>query len=306
MAVFNDGERPLDFSKTFRGRVVQRTDPKGEGRVGVFIPNLVTEHPNSAQVPSPKANVIPASLFANQGDLRVSNVVNTDIFIWARPSTGLVEGGVGGSTTSGEYRVPKQGTMVEVYFEDRDPSKPFYRMSSPTVAGDVVDAAHIGKGTNAQNAAANWKDPAAKPNIDIIRQWDSGTVMYFDGNPNANCFVLRFASGHTLLIGDATESGILMQTAKGHLIQLDENSGEIRVRTQTGNCSMTLKDNGDVTGKNTGKFFWDSTGDMTLQSEGKLALSGAAGATLSSSGPVVITGSSNRATPWFVDDPHGA
>jgi hypothetical protein len=61
-----------------------------------------------------------------------------------------------------------------------------------------------------------------------------------------------------------------------------------------------------VTGKNTGKFFWDSTGDMTLQSEGKLALSGAAGATLSSSGPVVITGSSNRATPWFVDDPHGA
>jgi hypothetical protein len=313
-----DGERPLDFSKTFRGRIVNRTDPQGEGRVGVFIPNLITEQPNSAQVPTPKDNVLPGDVFDNQHELAVAGSVRTDNYIWVRPGGNLVEGGDGGRTTSGSYRVPKMGTMITVEFEDRDPSKPFYRAASPSVSGDVVGGDHVGAGTNMQNSAANWKDPAKKPDIHIIAQYDNGTVIYYDGNANANAFVIRMANGHTLSVGDAAESGIVLQTAKGHLLQLDENSGEIRVRTQTGNASLTLKDNGDVTGKNAGKLFWDSEGDQTFRSGGAVLFQASASFTVEAAsasfqlgtGAFAVTGgstdietSSNTAVPPFEPDP---
>ena len=264
----------LDFSGRFRGRVVNNVDPKKEGRVGVFIPALITEVPNNLDAPRPSSNGLPPNLFANQDELGLAPQVKRDNYIWARP-THLVETGGGGV-----FRVPSVGTMVSVYFENGDVNKPYWECASPTVNGDVPAGANIGKGTNLEAGGANWQDPAARTKIHVLAEHDSGNIVYVDSNPNNNAFVIRWANGHTLSIGHAAESGIVLQTEKGHLVQLDENSGEIRLRTQTGQAQIVIADSGDVTITNTGSTTVNTTGATTVNSTGAATIKSAAAVTI--------------------------
>jgi hypothetical protein len=247
MANSADGQiKEIDYNGNIKGRVVKVDDPKMEGRIGVFIPSLITEVPHHLEEPSPKIHTIPSNLFANQSELQLSTQVQGNNFIWARPCAFLIEGGSKGKNTGGSYRIPKIGTMVTIYFENADPNRPYWMPFSPSVNGDVIAGTHIGKGTNMNASSANWKDPSKRTNINVLAEHDNGTVLYFDNNDNASSFVLRTGNGHTISVGHAAESGIILETQQGHIIQLDENSKQIRVRTQSGNSKIILGDDGNI------------------------------------------------------------
>lgn len=274
MASSTEGQiRGLSFSGFFRGRVVNNTDVKKEGRLGVFIPSLITEVPDKLEVPAPSTLSIPTGLFANQKELGLSSQVKRDNYVWARPAAHLVENGGAAGNHGGSYRVPTVGTMVIVYFEGEDVNKPYWLPFSPTVNGDIIAGTNLGKGTNVENAAANWQDPAKRTKIHVLAEHDNGNIIYLDSNADNNSFVIRWANGHTLSIGHAAESGIILQTEKGHMVQLDENSQEIRLRTHTGKVSVVMSDaTGDVTITNTGKTTVNSIGDTLVKSAASVTI----------------------------------
>jgi hypothetical protein len=56
--------------------------------------------------------------------------------------------------------------------------------------------------------------------------------------------VIRWDNGHTFSIHHNQESGIVLETEKGHRIQMDENSAEIRLKTHNGGSKITMFDSG--------------------------------------------------------------
>ena len=243
----HDGQvKGLDFSGFFRGRVVRNDDPMGEGRVAVFIPTLITEYPQGGEVPSPSVGVIPPALFANQKELALPTQVKRDNFIWARPGAQLVENGGAAKNPGGNWRIPRVGTMLTIYFEGADVNKPYWMPFTPTVRGDIIAAKNLGKGKNVSATAANWKNIKKKVEIEVIAEHDNGNVIYIDNNSDSNAFVIRWNNGHTISIHHNAESGIVLETEKGHLIQMDENSKEIRMRTHTGQSSIVMNDAGTI------------------------------------------------------------
>lgn len=268
-----DGQvRELDMRVQMRGRVVNNVDPKMEGRLGVFIPSLMTDLPDSLEAPAPFANSIPGGIFENQDEMGLSSSVREDSYIWARPCAGLVENGQGGSNQGGSFRVPRNGTVVSVYFEGGDPNRPYWLPHTPTVDGDVVAGTNLGKGLNLGATAANWTDPTKRVNVHVLAEYDNGNVIAVDNNPDANSLVVRWANGHTLSVGHAEESGIVLQTERGHLVQLDENSGEIRIRTQTGQSSIVIDDGGNVTVKCASDVLVEAGGGVAVKAGGGISL----------------------------------
>ena len=237
----------LDLAGFFRGRVVKNDDPMGEGRVAVFIPSLITEYPQGDEIPSPGVGIIPPTLFANQKELGLPQQVKRDNFVWARPGSQFVENGSAAKNHGGDWRIPRVGTMVTVYFEGADPNRPYWLPFTPTVRGDVIAAKNLGKGINVQGSSANWKSIKQKVEIQVVAEHDNGNVVYIDNNSDVNAFVIRWDNGHTISIHHNKESGIVMHTQRGHMVQLDENSTEIRLRTHTGKTHITMNDaNGTI------------------------------------------------------------
>ena len=247
MASSSGGQiKDVDLTGIIKARVVNNVDAKQEGRLGLFIPSLITEVPHHLEVPSPTTHVISNNLFANQSELQIATQVKGDNYIWARPCAWLIESGSAGKNAGGSFRIPNVGTMISMYFEHGDPNKPYWLPFSPSVNGDVIAGTHLGKGTNMSNTAANWKDPKKRVDINVLAEHDNGNIVYIDNNANANAVVIRLAGGHTISVSHATESGIILETSKGHTIQLDENSKQIRLRTQTGKSSIILGDDGNI------------------------------------------------------------
>ena len=136
--------------------------------------------------------------------------------------------------------------MVTIYFENGDPNRPYWMPLTPSVNGDVIAGTNLGKGTNMTNTSSNWKDPTKRTDINVLAEHDNGTVIYIDNNSNANAVVIRTGNGHTFSIAQAAESGIIVETEKGHQFHLDDNSKEISLRTQTGQSKIVLGDDGNI------------------------------------------------------------
>ena len=121
----------------------------------------------------------------------------------------------------------------------------------------------------------------------------SRNAIYADSNANNNAFVIRWANGHTFSIGHAAESGIVMQTEKGHVIQLDENSTEIRIKTHTGQSQIVISDTGDITVTNTGNTTINTKGNVDINAQAAINLVAQAGVNLSSAGgsPTIVKSS---------------
>ena len=270
----------INFNGHFRGRVVNNVDEHLEGSIGVFIPALVVDMPDSMEGPAPLDNPISAPVFHNQDEIPLRSSVREDNYIWARPCSALVENGSDSNNFGGSFKIPKIGTMVWVIFEGGDPNRPYWLPFTPTVEGDVISGANIGKGIGTGEAGANWKDPAKRVNIEVMTEFDNGNVVYIDANDNANTFVIRWANGHTVSLQDSAESGINLNTAKGHLVQLDDNSGEIRVRTHTNQSSAIFADSGKIT--------VNCSGDLVAKSGGSTSLTAGGPVTIKSSAAVTI------------------
>lgn len=263
----------LKYSGFFRGRVVKNDDPKLEGRLGVFIPAILTELPNHLEAPVPQTSAIPENVFENQAELGLSPTVQENNYVWARPAAWLAENGGGAKNQGGSFRVPRTGTMVLVFFEGSDPNRPYWMPFTLTVDGDAVAGRELGKGPNTAETAANWTDPKKRVEVHILAEHDNGNIVAIDNNANSNSFVVRWANGHSLVIGHAAESGIVLQTEKGHTVQLDENSGQIRLRTHTNQSSIVLGDDGTIVVSSTGPTTVRSDAVVTIQAP-KISLKG--------------------------------
>jgi hypothetical protein len=292
MANSHQGQvRNLSFAGLMRGRVVKNDDAMMDGRLGVFIASLITEVPNTLEAPTPQTLVIPPGLFANGKELKLPSHVKGDNFIWARPTAWLVENGSKSKNAGGSHRIPKVGTMVTVYFENEDPNNCRWLPFSPTINGDAIAGSNLGKGVNLQETLANWHDPKKRTDIHVIAEYDSGNIIAVDNNDNSNSFVIRWANGHTLSIGHAAESGIVLQTGKGHLVQLDENSGEIRISTQTGKSRAVLNDNGNVSITNEGDLTTATKGNVSVSAQGNASVSAGGTVSVKAGGAATVEGS---------------
>jgi phage anti-repressor protein len=265
----------LKFSGFFRARVVKNDDPMKEGRLGLFIPSLITELPEAAEEPAPKMNTVKTDIFKNNNELSLPSQIKSDNYIWARPSQGFVEKGGGGL-----FRIPTVGTMVLGYFEGDDSNKLYWLPFTPTVKGDVIPGKHLGKGQNVEETASNWTDVKKKVEVNVIAEHVNGNIVYIDKNENVNAFVIRWANGHTLSITHAKESGIILETEKGHVIQLDENSKQIRIHTHTSQVKAVLDDNGDIT--------VDNSKDTAVTTKGNVTIKCSAITSIISKGPMFV------------------
>lgn len=241
----------LDLTGWYRARVIRTDDPMLEGRLGVFIPSIITEYPQSQNTASPGTDPIPSDVFVNQKDLGLASKVKRDNYIWARPGSQLVENGTEDGQ-AGQWKIPTVGTFVTVYFEDGDPNRPYWLPFTPTVDGDVIPGVNIGSGRNLSKSSDNWTDPTRKPGIEVLAEYKNGNVIYVDTNDDANSFVVRWANGHTLSIHHNEESGIVLETEKGHLLQLDENTARIKLKSHTGKAFLQLDEKRDYDGAQEG------------------------------------------------------
>jgi hypothetical protein len=232
----------------------------------------VTETPNDAEKPAPSMKASKDRVFENQTELKLPSMVKTNNYIWARPCAWLVENGSTAANQGGSHRVPRVGTVVLCFFEGADPNKPYWMPFTPTVVDDALAGRELGKGLNTEATAANWKDAKRRVEVNVLAEHDNGNVVLIDNNPDSNSFVVRWNNGHTLVIGHAAESGIVLKTEKGHLVQLDENSKEIRIRTHTGKSDIVISDTGDVTITNAASTRLTSAGPIEIVSSEKVSV----------------------------------
>jgi hypothetical protein len=123
--------KPLSFDGVFRGIVVKRDDPEGEGQIGVYVPKLSSSPTTGNEQEKTEVPKRTASSFDKNTE--VSPVVNptTKNFFWCKPAFG------------GEFKVPPLKASVEVYFEDSDPQKPRYRPVNATIDGEVTPMTNL-------------------------------------------------------------------------------------------------------------------------------------------------------------------
>lgn len=222
-----------DYSGNFSGKVLNNVDPSGEAQVGVWIPDLQPQNDGSSKEPYKIPSSDTSDLLDNDEDFKGTNKLHeANSYIWCRPA----------GNGDGEFSVPRVGQWVTVYFENEDPSKGYYGRGAPTSNKQMTPGANIGKSDALPNTAGNWANPTSRVNIHVIKELGNGNIMFFDGNQNSNAFVVRFASGHEVLIQDAAETGIRLKSGGGHIVHLDDKAKQIKITTQTGQVAVVLDD----------------------------------------------------------------
>jgi hypothetical protein len=256
--------KPLSFDGVFRGIVVKRDDPEGEGQIGVYVPKLSSSPTTGNEQEKTEVPKRTASSFDKNTE--VSPVVNptTKNFFWCKPAFG------------GEFKVPPLKASVEVYFEDSDPQKPRYRPVNATIDGEVTPM------TNLKNSDTAKADQAKKPNIYVIAETPEGHIMAFDYNSDTNQFTMTMPNGtHITAATNGTHNHIQMQTAGGHSFTLDDKDSNAKL--------TVIKDYITKTG---GNLSIDVKGDASINVNGSTDINSKGPASLSSASTVTIKGSS--------------
>ena len=244
----------LDFNRTFRARVVKNDDEKLEGRIGVFIPALMTSYPDSQREESPVNLPVVSDFIENASDLGLAKTIKEDVYLWARPSH-FIE-----NRRGGKYWVPTLESIVLVYFENGDPNKPYWKPYTSHLPDDILPQEGLvftrGKTTE------NLEDPKKKPQFELLREWSNGTSIHYDWNEDTNVLMVVLNNTHRIFLekgdhGDAIE----IHTEQGHTIRLDEPSTEMRFTTQKGKVNVVYRDSdGSVSVEN-------PSGDTSIKSK---------------------------------------
>ena len=142
----------LNFNLFFRAKVLKIDDPLLEGRIGLFIPHILTEIPSDPTTTVKENKFIKETSVKNANTLGISNFVEKNNFIWARPLF-LIENGGGGT-----YKVPSIGSWVIMFFEDGDPQKPRWIMGSSCIEGMSIPGRKIGNQIGTEEALNNFKN----------------------------------------------------------------------------------------------------------------------------------------------------
>jgi hypothetical protein len=282
-----------NFSGLMRAEVMNNVDPLGEGRIGVMIKKIMCDenHEEDPKDVNTEKKPVNKQSVENSDDNAYNSNISSSNYLWARPcyflntsnsersitnNVPIVKGDPAQSSThpkvkinnelkqtnyvpsTGTYDIPRIGTIVWIIFEDDDPQKLYWFPIGPSLEGQVTPMSEV-------EQKLNKNLPKNKSNITILREWHNGTVLYYDTNDNRNVFTLKFQNGHRFKVEfNALASGIVLNTEKGHIIELIDKSSAatvidnpinvnledgvpfgsfIRLQTEKGN-KILLDDNG--------------------------------------------------------------
>jgi len=172
----------LDLSKFVIAEVKDNVDPDNEGKVSVFIPQLMYENEYDEEPFEEDVKVeVDKELVLNSKDFEDSEMeLEESNYIWARPM-GLFESNEPnwkyqeGYCKAGSLRIPRIGSMVLVLFFDSDLQKCYYLPISANIESNKIDS------KNCINAG-NYEDPEKRCNIDVIRMYWDGSRIEVDTN----------------------------------------------------------------------------------------------------------------------------
>jgi len=280
MLIDNETIKRIDLSGIVRATVINNVDDRGgEGRIAVCISKVMPVEDELGDPVKPKTeDTLDKSMIENDSDNPYKTKIQIVNHYWVRPcylldkspsertvTNELVKDGghqdatIGGDLKetryipmTGEYRVPRIGTEVYIFFEDKDPQKGFYLPFSPTLDGEVTPMDEVEKKDNVENLSK-------KANIQVLREFQNGTVIYADTNDDTNTFTIKMQDpnydrhlGHRIKFEhNADHSSIVIDTAYGHQIKMVDKS--------TNDGSNNERDNNDEDGVNKGKFITVST-----------------------------------------------
>jgi len=192
----------LDTSKFVIAEVRDNIDPDNEGKVSVFIPQLMYENEYDEKPFENEFKVeLDKSLILNSKDFEDSEMeLEESNYIWARPMSYYESNNPNWKynesyCSSGSLRIPRVGSQILVLFFDSDLQKCYYLPFSANTEGNKIDT------TNCINPG-NYEDPEKRCNIDVIRSYWDGCRIEVDTNEHTMKLV---AGGNSIVI---SESGI--------------------------------------------------------------------------------------------------
>jgi len=221
----------MDLSGFMIGEVRNNVDPDNEGKIAVFIPQLMYE---SQYNESPYEETVNVSLnrdvIVNSSDFEDFEMsLESSNYIWARPLSYYEDNDPNWKYekkyyNSGTLRVPRIGSQILIIFFNSDLQKCYYLPFSPNVEKDKIDD------FNCINSR-NYNNPETRPNVDVIR-------FYWDG--------MRIEA-------DTNTHELKLATPNGNYIKLSNENIEIRgnVHIIGGlevDTSAKFKDNVDING----------------------------------------------------------
>ena len=225
----------LDLTREFRARVIRNDDERLEGRIGVFIPALMTSYSESQGDPAPANHPLDTGFIENEAELGLARMVKEDVYLWARPLHYV------DYTRGGKYWVPTIGSHVNIHFENGDPNRPYWKPETAHLVDDILpqEGLTVTRGATPESL----EDPKKKPQIDLLREWPNGTSVYYDWNEDTNVFMIVLDNKHHIYLEKGDQgNAIELRTEQGHVMRFDEPSTEMQFSTQKGQVSVVYRD----------------------------------------------------------------
>lgn len=211
-----------------RAKVLRVDDFELSGSILLYVPKLMPNFYSDPETETVGIDMIDDSLWVTKGGgEKPTGTPATSNGIWAKPSfylSAMEDAESSAIISEGTYDVPKIGTWVYVFFEDEDPKKCRWLPFSPFTGKFGVPL------RNAVDSEATKSDAAKKPNIDVIKEYNNGTILAYDQNPEVNSFLIRFENGHTLRITDNPDSTRMdLISENRNLVTIDDGVDDITV-----------------------------------------------------------------------------
>jgi hypothetical protein len=222
-----------------RAKVLRTNDPLKEGRVWCLAPKMQLKYDHSAKKDIETKEKIQKPKFHDDSEVKADDMLTSTNGYWYRPAQ-FVYFGEEKDNKGGVYRVPRPGTWIFIFFEDGDPQKPYYFPFGPTNDGEVV--------TNKKSESTSLGSPEKKPNVDVIREYPNGTIIYTDFNSDRNEFIIKFNNDHVFRIADrGDKNGIEVFTHHNHYIRINDLDDTIKLSSSKGDFILIDEPAGEIT-----------------------------------------------------------
>ena len=178
-----------NFEGMMTGIVMDNVDSTNAGRVFVYIPKMMSDITQGKREVHKEA--VNAS-FANP-DLKPANQATSSNGLWVKP---LQE--ISGEKNQGEYKIPKIGTAVQVFFLDGNTQNGYYSRQTPSLEADVL--------TCDTPTPGNFSDSSKRVNVDVIRCYSDGTVIVVDNNAEGTVVFIKTGKGQYIRMDDTNKT----------------------------------------------------------------------------------------------------
>lgn len=225
-----------------RAKVLVREDPKGLGRVGVYIPRIMGIIAD-ANESKEKLSTTPSSTSLDDNNkLDSSSSVTETNYVWAnRISYDFLTN----TESCGEWRIPPVGAQIFVEFIDGDPQQLYYFPFGPC---DLQNAKKL------QNSA---KD--GSPDQELVYLSLTGDSIGFDHSDSKDEVFITMKNGEQIKIDSVNDEVTVLTKDSGCKVSMKEKI--IKVTADTLNAEVK-----EANIKASSKVVVESSGDLVLSS----------------------------------------